>query len=239
MFRKKKIIAIITARKGSKGIKNKNIKNLNGYPLLAYTINYAKKSKLIDRVFVTTDGEKISSISKKFNAETIIRPKKLSNDTSMNDLAVTHAIKHIKKNLNYNFNYVVLLQPTTPLRKKGELDKAIKYAISNKFDTVFSSINYNPFLWRVKNKKMKPYSYNPFKRKIRQKLNDFNETGSYYISKKEVYLKFNNRFGKNVSSYNSDFNSFFEIDTIKDFMYISEILKSSIPKKYNICLPKQ
>ena len=79
MYKNKKIIAIITARKGSKRIKNKNILNLSGLPLISYSIHYAKKSNLIDRVFVSTDGRKIASVSKKFGAEVIIRPKKLFN----------------------------------------------------------------------------------------------------------------------------------------------------------------
>ena len=80
MYKKKKIIALIPARKGSKGIKNKNILNLNGKPLIAYSINYAQNSNLIDKTFVTTDGKRISSISKKFGAEVIKRPKKISGD---------------------------------------------------------------------------------------------------------------------------------------------------------------
>ena len=74
---------------------------------------------------------------------------------------------------------------------------------------------------------------------MRQRLSDINETGSYYITKKSVYKNLNNRFGKKVSHFNSDFNSFFEIDTFEDFSYISELLKTKIPYKYNICLPKK
>ena len=114
MYKNKKVIAIIPARKDSKGIKNKNLLNLGGFPLIAYSIYYAKKSNLIDRVFVSTDGNKIASTSRKFGAEVIIRPKKLASDTIMSDFAIIHAIKYIKNNLKYDFDYVVFLQPTTP-----------------------------------------------------------------------------------------------------------------------------
>lgn len=238
MYKKKKIVAIITARKGSKGLKNKNVKKLNRFPLIAYSINYANQSKLIDRVYVTTDGKEIEKISKKFKAIVIKRPKKLASDKIMNDLAVVHAVKFIEKNLNFNFSYIVFLQPTTPLRRSGELDKAIKYAINNNFDTVFSAVSYNPFLWRKK-KKLTPINYDPFKRKIRQKLNDINETGSFYITKKKTFIDYRNRFGKKIDYFISDFNSFYEIDSLKDFKYISEIIKSSIPRKYKLCLPKK
>ena len=152
MFKNKKIVAIIPARKRSKGIKNKNLKKLNGHPLIAYSILNARKSKLIDRVFVSTDGKKIEKISRKLGAEVIIRPKKFSNDIIMPDFAVIHAIKFITNKLRYNFDYVVFLQPTSPLRKKNELDLAIKKCIIKKLDTLFSSIDYKPFLWRKKRK---------------------------------------------------------------------------------------
>ena len=239
MYKNKKIIAVIPARKNSKGIKNKNLIKLNGLPLISYSIDYAKKSKLIDRIFVSTDGKDIASISKKFGAEVIIRPKKLCNDIIMPDHAVVHAIDYVKKILDYSFEYVVFLQPTTPLRKLCELDKAIKYCVSKKFDTVFSSIDYKPFLWRKKKNFIFPVSFDPYKRKRRQIMEDINETGSYYITKKESFKKFNNRYGKKIANYNSDFHSFFEIDTLNDYKYISELFKTSILKKYKISLPKK
>ena len=126
MYKNKKIVAIIPARKNSKEIKKKNIIKLNGLPLISYTIDYAKKSKFIDKVFVSTDGKEIELISKKLGAEVITRPKKLCNDIIMPDHAVVHAIKYLKRMFNYNFDYVVFLQPTTPFRKSNELDKAIR-----------------------------------------------------------------------------------------------------------------
>lgn len=239
MYKNKKIIAVIPARKNSKGIKNKNLIKLNGFPLISYSIDYAKKSKLIDRIFVSTDGKKIASISKKFGAEVIIRPKKLCNDIIMPDHAVVHAIDYVKKNLDYSFEYVVFMQPTTPLRKSHELDKAIKYCVSKKFDTVFSSIDYKPFLWRKKRNSIFPVTFNPYKRKRRQIIEEINETGSYYITKKESFKKFKNRYGKKISNYNSDFHSFFEIDTLNDYKYVSELFKTSILKKHKISLPKK
>ena len=95
MYKKKKIVAIIPARKGSKGIKDKNIINLNGKPLVAYSINYAKNSNLIDKTFVSTDGKKIASISKKFGADIIRRPKNISGDNIALEPTISHSIKYI------------------------------------------------------------------------------------------------------------------------------------------------
>jgi CMP-N-acetylneuraminic acid synthetase len=239
MYKNKKIVAIIPARKNSKGVKKKNLIKLNGVPLISYSINCAKKSKLIDKVFVSTDGEDIGLVSKKYGAEVIKRPKKLSNDVIMPDHAVVHAIDYIQKLMEYNFDYVVFLQPTTPLRKLSEIDDAIKYCISNKLDTVFSSTDYLPFLWRNTKNSIYPLSFNPYKRKRRHEINDVNETGSFYIAKKESFKKYKDRFGKKVANYNADFLSIFEIDTISDYNFIQELLKTSLIKKHKICLPKK
>ena len=198
MYKKKRIIAVIPARKNSKGIKNKNLINLNGLPLISYSIDY---------------------------------------DTIMPDHAVVHTIDYVKKILKYNFDYVVFLQPTTPLRQLGELDKAIRYCVSNKFDTVFSSMDYKPFLWRRKRQSIYPVSFDPYKRKRRQIIQDINETGSYYITKKEAFKKFRNRFGKKISNYTSDILSSFEIDTLGEYDFVNELFKTSILKKHKISLP--
>ncbi len=238
MFKKKKIVAIIPARKGSKGIKDKNIKRLNQIPLVAYSITNAKRSNLIDKVFVTTDGEKIGNISKKFGAEVIKRPKNLCNDIIMPDYAVIHAIKYIEKQLKYDFDYVVFLQPTSPLRKKGELDTAIRKCIKNNVDTLFSSTDYKPFIWRWKGNKLSPVNFKPQNRQRRQINFEVNETGSFYIVKRESFLKRKNRFGKKIINFKSEFYNSLEIDTLEEFNHINGLLKSSILKKHDLCLPK-
>jgi CMP-N,N'-diacetyllegionaminic acid synthase len=239
MFKKKKIVAIIPARKGSKGIKNKNLIKIIGIPLIKFSIDYAKKSTLIDKVFVSTDGDKISKISKKYGAEIISRPKNLSNDFASSDSAVMHAIHYINKILKYNFDIVVFLQPTTALRKLGELDSAIKLHVKKNVDTVFSSVDYDPFLWKKRGKFFSPVSFNPYKRKRRQTISSINETGSFYITKKKSFLKYKNRFGKKVINYNCDYHSILEIDKFKDYVYINDLIKTNIPKKYKLCIPKK
>ena len=238
MFKKRKIVAIIPARKGSKGLKDKNIKRLNKIPLIAYSITHAKRSNFIDKVFVTTDGEKIADISKKFGAEVIRRPKNLCNDVIMPDFAVTHAIKYIENQLKYNFDYVVFLQPTSPLRKKGELDMAIKKCVRNNVDTLFSSTDYKPFIWRWKSNKLSPVNFKPENRQRRQINSEINETGSFYIVKKFSFLKRKDRFGKKILNFESEFYNSLEIDTAEEFNYINGLLKSSVLKKHDLCLPK-
>ncbi len=126
-IKKNKFIALIPARAGSKGLKNKNIKNLHGHPLIAYSIVAAKMTSGITDVIVTTDSEKIATIARKYGASTpFLRPKKISRDNSLD-------IEFFKHFINYNIEnnlivpeYIVHLSPTVPLREINVMTKAIK-----------------------------------------------------------------------------------------------------------------
>ena len=122
---KKKVLAIIPARGGSKGIKNKNFVKINNRYLIDYTILEAKKSKLIDKIIISTDSEKIIRIAKKSKVDFIKRPKLLSQDKT----PIYPVIKHVlnfEKRINNFYDYIVILQPTTPLKKLFMIDSGIK-----------------------------------------------------------------------------------------------------------------
>lgn len=124
---KQSVYAIIPARGGSKGVPKKNIKDLGGFPLIAYSIVAAKLSKHIDRIIVSTDNEEISEIAKKFGAEVpFIRPAKISGDKSTDIEFVLHALEWFQKNEKNVPNHIVHLRPTTPLRRPKDIDKAIQ-----------------------------------------------------------------------------------------------------------------
>lgn len=121
----KKVLGLIPARGGSKGIRNKNIIEINGLPLIAYTVIEAKKSDYIDRVVVTTDSEEIKCTAEKYGAEApFLRPHELAEDTSATWEAVLHAIQMLG-NMGQNYDVVVLLQPTSPLRTFRDIDHAL------------------------------------------------------------------------------------------------------------------
>lgn len=126
MYKYKTFLAIIPARGGSKGIPNKNIREINGVPLINYTIQAAKKSKYLDRVIVSTDDYEIANISQKYGAEVpFLRPEYLAGDTSKTIDSVVHAINELEEQGN-SYDYVVLLQPTQPLRESWHIDQAIE-----------------------------------------------------------------------------------------------------------------
>ncbi len=143
-------VAIIPARTGSREVTNKNIKKLNGHSLLAYTIEAVKKSKFINKIYVSTDGKKISNIAKSYGAKVIKRPKSLSGNIIMPDDAVTHAIKYLENENLFNFKNVVFLQPTSPLRSINDIDNAIKIFKKEKSDSLFSSVDMHVAIWKQK-----------------------------------------------------------------------------------------
>ena len=123
-YKAKKIIAIIPARSGSKSIKDKNIIMLLGKPLIAWSIEACLKSKLISKVFVSTDSIKYANIAKKFGpVEIIYRPKNLSTDNTTDYQMIEHAIK----NIDFKYEYIAHIRPTTPLRKVSDIDLAINF----------------------------------------------------------------------------------------------------------------
>ena len=139
MYKKKKIIAIIPARGGSKGLLNKNIKKISEKPLIYWTLKRVKESKLIDKYFISTDSIKIKNVCEKIGFDIpVLRPSEFAEDDSPSSGVVIHALDYFKK-LSLKFDYVVLLEPTSPLRKSDDIDNAIKKLIDDQSsDTLVS-----------------------------------------------------------------------------------------------------
>jgi N-acylneuraminate cytidylyltransferase len=136
---KKKVYAIIPARSGSKGVLNKNIMNLGGYPLIAYSIVAAIKCKSIDRVIVSTDSEEYAVIARQYGAEVpFIRPKSISGDSSTDIEFFRHLVDWLQENENFVPEYFVHLRPTTPFRDFKILDKAVEEFIFSNYSALRS-----------------------------------------------------------------------------------------------------
>lgn len=228
MYKNKTYLAIIPARGGSKRLKNKNILPLNGKPLISHTIDAALNSKYIDEIVVTSDNGNILDIAKKANVYTVKRPKKLSLDTSTSFEAVKHTIEHYKK-INKNFDYIILLQPTSPLRTTSNIDKSIKLLHKRDANAIVSinKTNHSP-LWSFKAKKNIKLDM-IFKDKARfrrsQELETYyNLNGSIYICKTDKLLKEKTfLITNNIYGYKMDQKNSIDIDNIIDFK-LAEIL---------------
>ena len=141
MYKNKKFLAIIPARGGSKGLPGKNIKEICNKPLIAWSIEAGLKSKYLDEVSVSTDYESIANISKEYGANVpFLRPENLASDTATSFDAVKYSIDYYKNELGKEFDYIVLLEPTSPLREDSDIDNMIEKLIENKekFDSIIS-----------------------------------------------------------------------------------------------------
>lgn len=151
MFMDKTFMVVIPARGGSKGIPHKNIVDFYGKPLIVYTIEAAKQSKYIDKIIVSTDDIEIKNVSLKYGAEVpYLRPKQISGDSSKSIEVILHTIDYLKNN-GKSYDYVVLLQPTSPLRTHIDIDTAIEKIISESAISLVSvcEVSENPVLMRV------------------------------------------------------------------------------------------
>lgn len=153
MYKGKRFLAIIPARGGSKGIPKKNIQKVNGRPLIDYTISEALKSEYLDYTMVSTDSQEIADISKQCGAEIpFLREDYLASDEAKTIDVVVDAVQKITK-LEGSFDYVVLLQPTQPLRKVSHIDGGITQLIDTNLDSLISvnEVDDHPLLMRVIN----------------------------------------------------------------------------------------
>ena len=176
-----KFHAIILARGGSKGIKNKNLIHVNKKPLLYWSIRAALTTKEISKVWVSSDSHNILNLSKKLGTEIIKRPKLLSTDKSSSEDGWLHAIKEIKK--KESIDYVIALQATSPIRGKEDLKNAINLLIKNNCDSLVSTSKRDAhFTWDKIGKKLIPNYSLKRKRKRRQSIKEkYIENGSFYI----------------------------------------------------------
>lgn len=216
-----KIYCIIPARGGSKRIKNKNLVKIKKIPLLQYSIKSAKNSKYINKIFISSNSEKILNFSKKFNVELIKRHKNISKDNSKTEEAVDDFIIKLKKN-NDLPDLLVLLQPTSPFRNKRDIDNCIELLIEKKYDSLFSACLNKNLFWIHSNKKLQTLNYNFKNRLMEQKFKgQIMENGSIYVFNLKKY-KGIRLFGKIGYYFMSKINSI-QIDDEEDLKIANKI----------------
>ena len=220
------ITAFIPARGGSKGIPGKNIKTFAGKPLIVHSIEYALNCSQIDEVVVSTNDDKIAKIARKTGARIVKRPSELST----NKATTESAIHHFFNKFNKKPDIIVLLQPTSPYRPKGSLEKAITHFTENGFDSLLSITPTHRFYWRVKEDQTAFAEYDYLNRPRRQdmKLDDIRyvENGSLYIFTRKHFDKTGNRLGGKIGYVEWPEEYSLEIDTPLDFNMVEKIFKS-------------
>lgn len=213
------ILAIIPARGGSKGIPRKNVLLLSGQPLISYAIQNAKSSRFQMDVAVSTDDQEITNVSNQFGAEVIRRNKKLASDEVTLDPVIFDAVQQMEGKTGKTYEYVITLQPTSPLLSADTLDSAIQKMLNDEtIDTLISAVNDPHLSWTTKEVKGVVTVLPNYEARLnRQYLpKNFVETGAFVITKRH-FVKPDTRFGKNISVYEVPASESTDIDTKQDW----------------------
>jgi len=223
-MKKEKFTAIILARGGSKGIKLKNLVKINGKPLVYWTIRSCLKSKEIQSTWVSTDNKLIANYSRKLGANIILRPYKYAKDNSASDSAWLHALDFLNKKIL--IKNLIGLQPTSPIRNNDDIDKACKFFLKNKYDSLFTAMNIaDHFIWRFSNKKLIA-NYNFKRRPLRQKIErKYLENGSFYIFNVKKFLKYKNRLFGKIGVYVMEKINSLQLDEPEDIKLFNSLKK--------------
>lgn len=227
MYKSKKIIAIIPARSGSKGLIDKNIKDLNGKPLIFYTIEAAKESNVFDYIMVSTDSEKYAEISRKYGAEVpFLRSESNSNDNS----GSWDVVKEVLDNLQEKYDIIVLLQPTSPLRTSKNIKEAVDLFFDKNADSIVSVSKFSHPIAFVntlnESLSLKGFIKEEYQNMRRQ---DFEQNymlnGAIYIVKTEFVNKNLDLFRKNSFAYIMEEEHSVDIDQELDFAFAETLMK--------------
>ena len=227
----KKILAVIPVKLNSRRLKKKNIKFLCGKELFIWTLKSAIKSKKINQVVISTSSKKVLKIAKQYNHhQDYLRPKKLNNDNKTNTdvcLDVVQKLKNMKKLTNFKF--ILLLQPTSPIKNSKSIDGFISsFLISKKkFGTSLKGPiqkKYN-FLGVLKNKKFDNSKY------ITKQINFYTPNGAMYIADINSLIAKKTFLGKNIFGYPQSKIESIDIDSIDDFKYAEYVIKTNL---YNL-----
>jgi CMP-N-acetylneuraminic acid synthetase len=221
-------IAVIPARSGSKGLRDKNIINLCGKPLIAYSIEAAIEANIFNKVIVTTDSQRYGEIAMAYGAEVVYRGENLSNDT----VSTFYVIEDVLKKINEKIDYFALLQPTSPMRTAEHIREAAemfekKY---NLFDFLVSvkeaecsSILVKP----IDNDESLKYFDSDFSNYRRQEFQEYSPNGALFFGKVDAYLLQKHFFGKKALAYKMSLIDSVDIDNELDY----ELAKICMMKK--------
>lgn len=238
MINGKSVIGIVPARSGSKGLPGKNIKQLCGKPLIAWSIEAGLGSQYIDEVMVTTDSDEIAGIARKFGAKVpFIRPVQLASDTASTIDVIRHALNYYETMLYKNFDYIALLEPTSPLRSSIDIDIAIFKLLDNFQASAIVGIckteSQNPaFLLKMNiSNFLIGYENTDMRILRRQDVEDvFFMEGSIYVSETTALLEQNTFYHKNTLGHEMPKWQSYEIDDQDDFIIVEALMTNKMLK---------
>lgn len=233
MYKGKSVIALIPARGGSKGLPGKNILPLCGRPLIGWTILRALESKLVDCVCVTTDSEEIAAVSRQAGADVpFLRPADLASDKAPTILAVDHALTFYEKKKGQAFDYLILLEPTSPLRHPGDIDAMLARLIDSAadFDSIISigEIGEHPSIVKRKaGDRLVPYCPELTQTTRRQDNEPaYFPYGVGYAVRTDVLRRERTFYTERGTYYEIRRYQNYEIDDLQDFLCVEAVMKN-------------
>lgn len=225
-------VAFIPVRGGSKSIPLKNIKLINGRPLVYWTLDATVGCVEIDRVIVSTDSDDIREVVGRYNSDKILivdRPEEVSTDTASTESVMLEFAE------KYDFETIVLVQATSPLLKSEDLSKGVEKYNQLGIDSVLSVVRQKRFIWSESSEKAKAINYDPLNRPRRQEFNGFLvENGAFYITSRKRLLSTKCRISGNIGLVEMPEETYFEIDEPSDWTIVKELLKKSSEVETNL-----
>jgi CMP-N,N'-diacetyllegionaminic acid synthase len=222
-----KRLAIIPARSGSKGLPGKNLRNLAGKPLIAWTIEQALESKCFDVVHVSTDCLKIAEIARSYGADVpYLRPTELASDVASTEPVILYAVNWYER-VGLNFDVLVLLQPTSPIRLPGTINAALGAFDTLKPVSLLGVCESHSFFWKLSERPVPLYDFKnrPRRQDIKAEERWYRENGSIYITRTREFKKYLNRLCEPVNIHIMHEVEGWEIDSLSDFLVIEALIK--------------
>lgn len=228
---KPRVVAIIPARGGSKGILHKNLQPVAGKPLITHSVEHALQAPIVDRVVVSTDDKAIAETAAAAGAEIILRPEKISGDTAASEDALLHALDRLREG-GYEPDIVVFLQPTSPLRAASDVEESVQTLIREGADSLMSGTPLDAFVWGREAGELSSITYDYRSRPRRQEIHEhFIENGSIYVFKPWVLRELGNRLGGKIAVYRMSFLQALEIDKPQDLALADRLASLHSPPR--------
>ena len=211
-----RIVALVPARGGSKGIPRKNLARVGGVPLVVRSVRHALAAPSIDAVYVSTDDPEVAEVSRRAGAQIVDRPASIAGDTASTESAVEHFLTELEAR-GESCDVVVLLQCTSPFREPGQLEAAVERFMSTGCDGMLSAVRFPGFVWRREASGDRPLNYDPLHRPRRQEIDDaFLETGSFYVFSRTAFERSGSRLSGRIEVFEVPLADALEIDEPED-----------------------
>jgi CMP-N,N'-diacetyllegionaminic acid synthase len=220
-------LAVIAARGGSKGIPNKNLLDLCGKPLIAWTVAQAAAARGVDVVAVSSDSDSILSAAEAAGAVGVRRPDEISGDLASSESAWLHALESLDGRLG-PFGRVVALQATSPIREASDIERALEAFDREELDSLFSVCEVEDYFnWRIGANGPEPINYDYRNRRMRQQIEKrYLENGSFYVFVPALLREKQNRLGGRIGMHLMDRHKMFQIDRLEDVKLCAAIMRS-------------